>query len=133
MSDMKKFKMDLPEIGKIEIGLTEDQLKQSLVKGKQISDVSRAINMDDYVYRDNDSVTSNTPGGMTGNAIDWASFYPKVTDAEIEELVQKAVSQVEIDFTFLRTISSLLTMALNSYIQKSKGNVSLETVEEKKS
>ena len=112
------MKINLPEIGDVEVLLTEDQAKKAVAEGKEIfkNTIEKPVNTSDYIYNSN-MATDNTPGGFTGNMTDWDSFFPDISLEEIEDLANDSIKQEKKIRAAAIATCSLITMALAEYMK----------------
>jgi len=110
-------KFNLPEIGEVEILLSEDQLKKTLADGKRLykENTESPESTSDYVYSGSPTSTTTNAGNNLAN-IDWDSFFPDIPMDEIKELAEKAVSQKEETRKKALAVCSLIRIALGAYM-----------------
>ena len=111
------MKINLPEIGEIEVLLTEDQMNKAIADGKNIfkEQQNYPVNSDDFIYNGG-MATEDTPGGFTNNDTDWDSFFPDISLQDIQDLTDKAIEQEEKTRKIAIAACSLITIALMSYM-----------------
>ena len=111
--------IDVSEIGEFEVLLTEKQVKQAIIDGKEIFKLEdeELTDTSDYIYGMG-ATTKKTSGGFTENTIDWNSLFPNISLKDIKDLSDKAVEQEKETYEASRRACVLITMALSSYMNK---------------
>jgi hypothetical protein len=116
---MEKY-IDIPNIGTIKIELSNDQLERVLEEGKKQATLK--MDLSNYVYRDNDSVLTNKKDGMTGNNVKWSSFFPEISEAQVNTIIEQAKNNEEMTKKETKVLATLITLGLKSYFLKSTGS-----------
>jgi len=108
-------KINVPQIGEIEIKLTKDQLLKFLKKGKE--EVIKEVNekqLNKYIYRDPDPVLKDIPDGMVGNDTDWNELFPSFSEEDINNTIAESESYTRKN---LNNLKSLLQIGLMEYLR----------------
>lgn len=110
-------KFNLPEIGEVEILLSEDQLNKTIADGKRLyqENTESGDDMTDYIYNGSPATTTATSGAGLGD-VDWNSFFPDIPMDEIKDLAEKSVSDEEGKRKKALAVCSLIRVALGSYM-----------------
>lgn len=112
-------KINLPEIGSVEIKLTENQMNKAIAEGKNIFNESQNETVDPSNYiHGGGMATTDTPGGFTNNDVDWDSFFPDISLQDIKDLTNSAIEQEEKLRAAAIVACSLANIALASYMNK---------------
>jgi hypothetical protein len=104
------IKVNLPNIGEIEIFLTEEQVKKAMNDGQNIL----KGNVYNYIFTGG-MATTNTDNGFTGKDVDWSSFFPEVSIEDIRDLSEKAETMEKTKQMAALSACRTITAALNSY------------------
>lgn len=133
MNQKIPFTVEFPVIGKIDFLLSIEQVTKALNDGKEIIKNEDKTDTSNYIYRGGRHVTTDEPRGFTGNTVDWDSFFPDVTMDDIKSLSEKALQKEQEFSTLLIGSSDLVGIALSSYLNAGKIDVSkiIDSLKEK--
>jgi len=118
--EKKAIAIILPEIGEVEVLLTEEQFNISILKGKKYYDreVEDGISFHERLrrIREKSNTTLETEGGFTNNKENWESFFPDISFETISNTVEEAREKEESLRENARIACSLIEIAFAAYI-----------------
>ena len=104
------IKVETPSLGVIEIRVTDEQVENLLTSGASaLDDAARSTQWYTPV---GGYGSSNVTGGIVGQNVEWGAYFPKVDDAEINALVEKALKQEKAIRDFSKAASVLLAVGV---------------------
>lgn len=115
MSEIIIQEIEIPGIGKVKIELKKEQLEKLLIKGKKeiIKEIENK-NYSDYIYRDNEPILRDIPGGMVGNEYNWENLFPNFSNEDINNILNKSLETNE---NIMNNFMSLIQIGLMEYLR----------------
>lgn len=111
-------KFNLPELGEVEVLLTEDQAKKAIADGKKLyqEKAEEGTDTSNYIYSGQPTTTTSSSNHFSSSDVDWNSFFPDISLEEIQELSANAVKHEEAIRKKAVAVCSLIKVALGSYM-----------------
>jgi len=109
---LKTITTEIPQLGNVDITLSDEQIEMSLKEGKMI--FYKLSGVVQY-YRSVGKTTVDVKGTLTGQENNWSQYLSKITSEDIAETLALAKEKEAENRTNAKIACSLVTMAIVAY------------------
>lgn len=114
---MNKIKVKIERLGEIEIALTDEQIGELILDGaKTLKNFEKEKEDEKEWYLPNHVGSEDSEDGFTGNKINWSSYFPNISNEELDEMINQVLKREEKVKNSGKIIIPIITAGISTLI-----------------